>query len=62
MTDEWTEILRCPKCRKTGIATLCQEKDAEAPIVLSISRGFKIVSDQYGPKFYCDTCKALLLP
>lgn len=62
MPDEWTERLRCSICRKTGTAILCQEEDTEIPSVLSVPCGFKVVSDRYGPNFFCQACDAPLLP
>jgi hypothetical protein len=58
MADEWTERFQCPRCRKTGVASLRQEEDSETPIVLSVSSGFKVIDDQYGPQFGCETCDA----
>jgi len=63
MMDEWTEELRCSRCRKIGIASLCQGSDLERPIVvLSVSNGFKVVNDRYGFKFVCESCDASALP
>ena len=63
MMDEWTEELRCSRCRKIGIVSLCQGSDLERPIVvLSVSNGFKVVNDQYGFKFFCETCGTPALP
>jgi hypothetical protein len=62
MADEWTERLRCSICRVTGVAKLCQEETAETPAVLSVSSGFKVVTDRYGPNVFCETCDAPVLP
>jgi hypothetical protein len=62
MTDEWNERLRCPECRKTGIASLFQEDDCDAPTVHSVSDGFKVVAAQYGPNFQCTTCNVVVVP
>lgn len=61
MMDEWNESLRCPACGKTGIARLCQDEDAETPTVRSVPSGFKIVADEYGPDFHCETCNVAVL-
>jgi hypothetical protein len=59
MMDEWTEELRCSRCSKIGIASLCQGSDLERPIVgLSVSNGFKVFNDRYGFRFFCETCDA----
>ena len=55
MKDEWNESLRCPTCGKTGVASL-SEDNGDAPTVLSVPDGFKIVAAQHGPDFQCTTC------
>jgi NMD protein affecting ribosome stability and mRNA decay len=62
MKDEWNETIRCPICGKTGIANLCQEEDAETPIVQHVPSGFRVVSDQHGPDFHCETCHVAVNP
>ena len=62
MTDEWNERLRCPKCRKTGIASLSQEDDSDIPTVHSVSDGFKVVAARYSPDFHCTTCNVAVVP
>jgi hypothetical protein len=61
MKDEWNENLRCPTCGKTGIASLCQDEDADKPTVICVPSGFKIVADEYGPDFHCETCNVAVL-
>lgn len=56
MKDEWDERLRCPVCSKAGMASLCQEEDSETPTVQCVPSGFKIVANDYGPNFVCETC------
>jgi hypothetical protein len=56
MSDEWKEELRCPECAKTGVASLSQSENADIPTVRSVPDGFKVVTTQYGPNFYCATC------
>jgi hypothetical protein len=62
MTDDWNERLRCPKCGKTGMASLTQSDDADIPTVYSVPDGFKIVATSYGPNFHCGTCNVPVLP
>jgi hypothetical protein len=62
MKDEWNERLRCPICGRTGTASLGQNEDSETPTVQCVSDGFKIVTDQYGPDFHCETCNVAVYP
>jgi hypothetical protein len=61
-TDEWNEDLRCPKCGRTGIASLSQGDDANIPTVYSVPDGFKVVATHYGPDFHCASCKVAVVP
>jgi hypothetical protein len=54
-TDDWYEKLRCPKCRKTGMASVAQVK-GKKPSVECVPEGFKVVKTQSGPDFRCETC------
>jgi hypothetical protein len=56
MDEQWTETLRCPRCRKTGPASLTQGEQDETPRVNSLSAGFKVVYSQHGPNFRCEDC------
>jgi hypothetical protein len=49
--DRWAENLRCPICRKTGVARLSQ-MDGWSVHVESVPEGFKVV----GHNFYCSSC------
>jgi hypothetical protein len=60
-TDDWKEELRCPKCGKTGMASLSQDDDS-IPTVKSIPDGFKVVATQYGPDFQCTMCNVAVVP
>jgi hypothetical protein len=62
MTDEWNEKLRCPKCGKTGMASLSQGDDADIPAVQSVPDGFKVVATLHGPDFQCTTCNVAVVP
>ena len=44
-TDEWNEKLQCPKCGKTGMASLSQGDEADIPTVNSVPDGFEVVED-----------------
>jgi hypothetical protein len=61
-SDEWKEDLRCPECGKTGVASLSQGEDADMPTIHIVPDGFKIVTTQYGPDFYCVTCDIEVAP
>jgi hypothetical protein len=60
--DQWTETLRCPKCRMTGSVELSQANgqafhDGDQVVrVESVSEGFKAVQFEYGSNFYCSSC------
>jgi hypothetical protein len=62
MMDEWNEQLRCPRCRKTGMAGLSQNEGVELPTVDSVPDGFTAFSTEYGPDFRCDTCDVEVNP
>jgi predicted RNA-binding Zn-ribbon protein involved in translation (DUF1610 family) len=51
LDEHWVENLRCPNCRKTGIARLSQV-DGWNTHPDSIPEGFKVV----GRNFYCTSC------
>jgi hypothetical protein len=56
MSDIWNEKLRCPQCRKTGMATLSQATTIAPPTVDVVPEGFKIVAGKNGPDFHCSDC------
>ena len=62
MIDDWNERLRCPKCGKTGMASLSLSDDADIPTVHSVPDGFKVVATSYGPNFHCGACNVPVLP
>lgn len=62
MIDQWNEELRCPKCKKKGIASLSQPKQAEAPTVEAVPVGFKAVQTEFGPDFRCEACNIPAAP
>jgi hypothetical protein len=61
MTDEWNESLRCPRCGKTGMASLSQV-DADTPTVHSVPDGFEVITTMHGPDFRCATCNVEVVP
>jgi hypothetical protein len=56
MIDQWNEVLRCPQCNNTGIASLSQFAEAPIPTVDSAPVGFMVVQSEYGPGFHCAAC------
>lgn len=62
MKDEWNERLHCPVCRRTGMASLCQDDGSETPTVQRVPDGFKVVDHQYGPDFHCEACGVAVQP
>jgi hypothetical protein len=55
--DRWVENLRCPICRKTGIARLSQTDGWNAHMD-SVPEGFKVVGSRYSNNFYCISCNS----
>jgi hypothetical protein len=47
MIDDWNEKLRCPMCRKTAMASLCQAEGDDTPTVEFVPEGFNS-----GPDFH----------
>jgi hypothetical protein len=62
MNDQWTETLRCPKCRKTGRASLTHADLDATPTVNSVSDDFKVVITLYGLSFRCRDCDIAVDP
>jgi hypothetical protein len=55
--EHWREVLRCPNCGLTGVATLSQPNDVAAAMVIdNMPVGFKAVSSAYGDTFLCEGC------
>jgi hypothetical protein len=55
--DRWTEVLRCPFCALTGVASLSQGATNHLAIVVDeLPSGFKAVSSEYGDTFFCAVC------
>jgi hypothetical protein len=62
MTDEWNEKLRCPICRKTGMASLSQGDGDETPTFRCVPEGFKVVETEHGGNFFCAVCDVAVDP
>jgi hypothetical protein len=60
--DDWKEKLRCPKCRKTAMASLCQAEGDDTPTVEFVPDGFRVVKTNSGPDFQCATCDVAVEP
>jgi hypothetical protein len=60
-TDHWKEKLQCPKCGKTGMASMMQIED-DRPIVESVPAGFKVVNKADVPDFCCTSCNVAVIP
>jgi hypothetical protein len=57
VSDQWTEVLRCPHCGLAGVASLSQGNgDGCAIVVDRLPSGFKNISSQYGDTFFCESC------
>jgi hypothetical protein len=62
VADQWSENLRCSRCKNSGIAALSQGDGDWIPTVLSTPNGFKVVQTEYGPDFHCETCNVPAAP
>lgn len=60
--DQWNEQLRCPNCRKTGLAILAQGENDNTSTVHSVPDGFKLVITEYGPDFISAACGIAVEP
>ncbi len=56
VSENWTEVLRCPLCASTAVATLSQSRSGGI-VVQELPTDFKPVSSEYGDTFYCLTCE-----
>jgi hypothetical protein len=56
VSDQWTEVLRCPNCAATGVASLSQTSEG-ALAVNMLPAGFRAVSSKYGDTFFCAECE-----
>jgi hypothetical protein len=56
VSDDWTEILRCPHCALTSVARLSQAPNGLIDINV-LPAGFKAQSSAYGDTFICEACE-----
>jgi hypothetical protein len=55
--DHWVEYLRCPRCRKTGVALVSAADEYEWNVqVDSAPEGFKVIQSGEASNFYCSSC------
>jgi hypothetical protein len=55
--DHWVEYLRCPRCRKTGVALASADDDRSWTVQIdSIPDGFKVIRSRDFSNFYCSAC------
>ena len=62
--DHWVEFLRCPNCRKTGVALASTDDDLSWTVQIdSIPSGFKVVrSSGDVSNFYYSSCDSPVEP
>ena len=60
-SDHWTELLRCERCGKTGVAELSAIGAYEDHADL-VPSGFKVVTLKYSINFYCLDCDSPVRP
>src|SRR5882724_2649733 len=61
--DRWVEKLRCPNCRKAGIARLSATDEFSWEIqVDGVPEGFKVVGSESSSNFYCSSCDSPVEP
>ena len=56
MVEDWYEKLRCPRCGKTGMASVALPVGKKTPAVESVPDGFRVVRTRNGPDFHCEAC------
>lgn len=62
-SEHWTEILRCARCGKTGLAELSAANGVYEDHADLIPVGFKVVCLRYGAVvFYCAACDIPVKP
>ena len=61
--DRWVEKLRCPNCRKAGIARLSATDEFSWEIQMDgVPEGFKVVGSEFSSNFYCSSCDGPVEP
>ena len=56
MANQWDEHLRCPQCRRTGLASLHQSEGDRMPTVEFVTAGFDKMQTEFGPEFHSRVC------
>jgi hypothetical protein len=55
--DHWVEYLKCPNCRKTGIALLSDVNEYSLDIqVDAVPEGVEVIHSKHGIELYCASC------
>jgi hypothetical protein len=55
--DSWVEKLRCPNCRKVGIARLSATDEFSWDfLVENVPQGFKVIQSENIRNFFCASC------
>ncbi len=62
MDDQWKERLRCPRCKKRGMASLSLDAAADVPTVDEIAEGFSMRIGPRGLTFFCSECAVEVEP
>jgi hypothetical protein len=61
--DHWVEYLRCPHCRKTGVALVSAADEYSWNVQVDRApEGFKVVKSGDVRNFYCATCDCAVEP
>ena len=54
--DHWIEVLRCPKCKRTGTADLSDPGGPTDIKMNTVPEGFSVFESEHGINFYCSSC------
>jgi len=58
--DQWTELIACSSCGRSGPARLSQPESRPLGYrVEAVPPGFKVVRIEFGETFYCEVCNQL---
>jgi hypothetical protein len=61
--DSWVEYLRCPRCRKIGVALVSTADEYSWDVqVNSVPEGFKVIPVGDVSNFYCSSCDSPVEP
>jgi len=60
---QWTEVLTCPRCGKTGVAEISAGDSPFEDCADRVPHGFKVKPLGGGAiRFYCDSCNVAARP